>query len=129
MSRSSAGNSSAGVLTFSPMPSTAQPSCGRPSTRMPASLRPSTSTSLGHLIRQSAGTASATATAAASGSDSGGGRSTTDIEHGGSPAAASQLRPWRPRPAVCSSAVTRVPCGAPAAASALARSLVESTTR
>ena len=29
--------------------------------------------------------------------------------------------PWRPRPAVCSSAVTTVPCGAPAAASSRAR--------
>ena len=45
------------------------------------------------------------------------------------PGAATQPRPWRPRPAVCSSAVTTVPCGAPPSASALARSLVESTER
>ncbi len=38
-------------------------------------------------------------------------------------------RPWRPRPAVCSSAVTSVPWGAPASASAFARALVESSTR
>ena len=44
-------------------------------------------------------------------------------------AARSSSRPWRPRPAVCSSAVTSVPWGAPAAASSLARSLVESVTR
>ena len=108
MSRSSAGKSAAGVLTFSPMPSTAQPSWGRPSTRIPASFRPSTRTSFGHLIRQSTGTASATATAAASGSDSLGSRSTSDISTA-EPGRAAQVRPWRPRPAVCSSAVTSVP--------------------
>ena len=41
------------------------------------------------------------------------------------PAGADQVRPWRPRPAVCSPAVTSVPCGAPAAASSRARSLVD----
>ena len=56
-SASSAGNAS--VLTFSPTPSTAQPSCGRPSTRIPATLRPSIQTSFGHLIVASTGTASA----------------------------------------------------------------------
>ena len=45
-----AGSSSAVVSTFSPMPITAQPSCGRASIRMPATLRPSIQTSLGHLI-------------------------------------------------------------------------------
>ena len=39
------------------------------------------------------------------------------------------MRPWRPRPAYCSAAVTSVPCGAPAAASARARSLVEVVAR
>jgi hypothetical protein len=92
MSRSSAGKSPAGVLTLIPMPSTAQPCWGRPSTRIPASFRPSTRTSLGHLIRHSAGTASATATAAASGSDSGGSRTTTDTSTA-EPGRASQLRP------------------------------------
>ncbi len=41
------------------------------------------------------------------------------------PAGALQRRPWRPRPALCSSAVTSVPLGAPATASSRARSLVE----
>ena len=49
-SRSSGGRSAGATATLTPMPSTAQPSCGRPSTRMPASLRPSSRTSLGHLI-------------------------------------------------------------------------------
>ena len=31
------------------------------------------------------------------------------------PGGADHVRPWRPRPAVCSPAVTSVPCGAPAA--------------
>ena len=39
---------------------------------------------------------------------------------------AAQVRPWRPRPSLCSPAVTTVPCGAPAAASSRARVLVES---
>ena len=91
---------------------------------MPATLRPSIQTSLGHLICASTGSASHTATAAASGSVSLSSRSTADISTavlGG----AHQVRPWRPRPACCSSAVTSVPCGAPAEASTRARSLVE----
>ena len=39
------------------------------------------------------------------------------------PPGADQRRPWRPRPAVCSAAVTSVPCGAPAMRQ-LARALV-----
>ena len=42
------------------------------------------------------------------------------------PGGALHVRPWRPRPARCSPAVTSVPCGAPAAASARASVLVES---
>ena len=48
LSRSSGGSSATSTATLTPMPSTAQPSCGRPSIRMPATLRPSSSTSLGH---------------------------------------------------------------------------------
>ena len=60
------------------------------------------------------GSASQTATAAASGSSLGSSsRSTSDISRA-LPGGAVQARPWRPRPAVCSSAVTSVPCGAPA---------------
>ena len=55
VSRSSAASSSRGVSTFSPMPITAQPSCGRASIRIPATLRPSIQTSFGHLIRQVTG--------------------------------------------------------------------------
>ncbi len=47
---SSGGRSAGSTATLTPIPSTAQPSCGRPSTRIPATLRPSSSTSLGHLI-------------------------------------------------------------------------------
>ena len=88
--RSSGGNSSARTATLSPIPSTAQRSCGRPSTRIPATLRPSTArrwatsarrprpprllpdlrTASGHRIPG----ASATATPAASGSSRGGSR-------------------------------------------------------
>ena len=115
------------TATFTPIPTTAQPSCGRPSTRIPATLRPSTSTSLGHLIRASGPTRSATATPAASGSSRGGSRITT--EHSSArPAGALHVRPWRPRPADCSAAVTTVPCGAPRSASSRARALVESVT-
>ncbi len=71
---------------------------------------------------------SQTATAAISGSSGGGvaqhQRSSSEL-----PAGADQRRPWRPRPAVCSEAVTSVPCGAPASASSRARSLVESVRR
>ena len=55
-------------------------------------------------------------------------RSTRDISSA-RPGGALHVRPWRPRPARCSPAVTSVPCGAPAAASARAMSLVESVTR
>ena len=133
VSASSGGNSA--VDTFSPMPSTAQPSWGRPSTRIPASLRPSIHTSLGHLISQRTGasssTASQTATAAASGSSAScasSSRTTSDMSTA-LPAGAVHERPWRPRPALCSEAVTSVPCGAPAAARSLARALVESVSR
>ena len=121
VSRSSAGNSR-GRATFSPMPSTAQPSWGRPSTRMPASLRPSTSTSLGHLIAQSAGHAPRTPPrrprAGASSAARAAPPTSARRARRAPPSAA-----LPPRPAVCSSAVTSVPCGAPAAASAL-RALV-----
>ncbi len=115
---------------------TAQPSCGRPSVEYAGELgeqclgasRPST-TSLGHLIRACSPATSQTR-------DGGeqrqqrrrGSRSTSDISSE-LPAGAVQRRPWRPRPAVCSSAVTSVPWGAPAIASARARSLVESVRR
>ena len=75
-----------------------------------------------------ASTASQTATAAASGSSRGAGRSTSEASSE-LPGGADQRRPWRPRPAVCSEAVTSDPCGAPAAASSRARSLVESVRR
>ena len=70
----------------------------------------------------------ATATPAASGSRSGGSRRTRLISSA-VPGGADQVRPWRPRPADCSAAVTSVPCGAPACASARARSLVDAVAR
>ena len=91
-------------------------------------MRRSSQMSFGHLISQAAGSASQIATAAASGSVGVSRRVTTDMssaERGG----AVHTLPWRPRPALCSSAVTSVPCGAPPRASSLARSLVESASR
>ena len=73
-------------------------------------------------------TTSATATAAASGSIREGSRRTTDSSSE-LPAGAAQARPCRPRPALCSPAVTIVPWGAPASASSRARELVESVRR
>ena len=107
---------------------------------MPAILRPSTRTSLGHLIVASrpvqAATTSAVATApsavsqaqpkAASGTARarwGGGNSTTDIkidDRGG----AVHDRPRRPRPAVCSSASTTRPSLDAEVPARAARSLV-----
>ena len=132
-SRSSGGKSHTRNATFSPIPATAQPACGRPSTRIPATLRPSTSTSFGHLIRAGepgprAVTTSATATPATSGSNRGGSRITIE-QSSARPGAAVHVLPWRPRPADCSAAVTTVPCGAPEAASSRARALVDPITR
>ena len=119
------------TATLRPIPSTAHASCTRPSTRIPATFAGCgcpTTMSLGHLIRASSPTTSATATAAARGSNRGGSRSSTDSSSE-LPAGADQVRPCRPRPALCSAAVTIVPCGAPAAASSRARELVESVRR
>ena len=45
------------------------------------------------------------------------------------PGGEEKLRPLRPRPPVCASATTRVPWGAPWAASSLAVRLVDTTSR
>ena len=79
VARSSGGKPSAGVDTFTPMPSTAHPSCWPALDEDAGELAAvHEHVAVGHLIRVSTGTASATATAAASGSDSGGSRSTTE---------------------------------------------------
>ena len=75
------------------------------------------------------GSASHTATAAASGRALVAARAAPPTSAPPIRGGAVHARPWRPRPAVCSSAVTSVPCGAPASASSLARSFVESVTR
>ena len=49
------------------------------------------------------------------------GASDRRVEQSAAGVARVQVRPWRPRPALCSAAVTTVPCGAPAAASSRAR--------
>ena len=113
---SSGGSSSMRSATLTPIPSTAQPSSGRPSARMPATLRPSIRTSLGHFSAAAGPATSATARPAASGSSAGGSRSTSE-SRSARPGGADHVRPWRPRPACCSPAVTSVPCGAPACAS------------
>ena len=103
------------------------------SMRMPATLRPATRTSLGHLMAAPgahSATAAATATPATSpicgaAATSIGGRSTTDMYRlrcGGD----TQVRPSRPRPCVCASAMTTVPSAAPAAAYSRATVFVES---
>ena len=84
-----AGSSSRSTATLTPIPSTAQPSCGRPSARIPATLaRPSpraSTMSFGHLICARSPATSHTASAAISGSSGAGGappeggRSTSDI--------------------------------------------------
>ena len=87
------------------------------------------STSLGHLIRALAarhvgdrhGRPRAAAAAAR--------RAATSDISSALPGGARHVRPWRPRPADCSAAVTSVPCGAPAAASSRARSFVEAVVR
>ena len=131
-SRSSGGRSSSRTATLMPIPMTAQPSPGRPSTRMPASLRPASRTSLGHLIvtgsAESCPATSATARPARSGSSGSGPRITSDAISA-RPGGADQVRPCRPRPAVCSRAVTSVPCGAPPAASSRACVFVDSVRR
>jgi len=86
---------------------------------------------LGHLIviaAPPAAATSATARAPTIGTSGGQSRRTMDMSSA-RPAGALHVRPWRPRPARCSPAVTSVPCGAPAAASARATVLVESVTR
>ena len=124
-----AGSPRRASATLTPIPTTAQRSCGRPSTRIPATLRRRRATSFGHLIRGvRPDDARPPRPRAASGSSRGGSRIT--IEHSSArPAGALQVRPWRPRPADCSAAVTSVPCGAPRVASSRARALVESVRR
>ena len=112
------------TATLTPIPSTAQPSCGRASTRIPATLRPSSQHVVGPLDRAPGRPAtSATASPARSGS------SVVELaQHQRRSSARARrarpsVRPWRPRPAVCSPAVTSVPCGAPAVGQ-LARAVV-----
>ena len=105
------------------------------SVRMPASFRPSSTRSLGHLIRTGApvmrwmAMAAETAAMGVRGSRSSGvpsGRHSTE-RYRPSPSGDSKLRPMRPRPAVCRRAITAVPLGAPWAARLLHTVLVEST--
>jgi hypothetical protein len=129
---SGGGSSLTSVDTFRPMPTTtASPTA---SARIPPSLAGPASTSFGHFSRAStlaaARTAEATDTPASSGSQprrAGGtvsGRTSREnvrAARGGD----TQLRPIRPRPAVCSSAASTTPSGAPAAARASRSALVE----
>ena len=94
-----------------PRPATGRPSGRAPdSTRMPQAFRPSTSTSLGHFSRTSAGgTIGVGQVAGGQGGDEGelrglGRRRVGGGQQGGGEVAASrstQARPRRPRPAVC----------------------------
>ena len=113
-SASSAGNSR--VVTFSPIPSTAQPSCGRALDQDPGDLaaaRPDVVRPLDRARRPATASAHAPRpprAAAARRELAQHHRHQRRAARGG----AVHARPWRPRPAVCSSAVTSVPCGAPA---------------
>ncbi len=100
---------------FTPTPMTTRRPCR--SSRMPASFAPSRSRSFGHLRSNgSPGTAVATASMsaspAASDSDCGGGSllaSSTSVLPKKLPSRVSHSRPWRPLPAVCSSATSQSP--------------------
>ena len=121
----SSGSALGSSATLIPIPSTAQSLLRAALDEDAADLAASaSSTSLGHFRRACGPTSSATATPAAIGSSGGGSRSTSE-QSSAWPAGACQWRPWRPRPASCSAAVTSVPCGAPAAASSRASTLVE----
>ena len=115
------GSCSRRTATFRPIPSTAQPCCGRPSTRMPASFassRPapgdSTTMSFGHLIRALAPRPPRTRPPPRRAAAAAARRAAPATSAASCRAGADQRRPCRPRPAVCSEAVTSVPCGAPA---------------
>ena len=111
-----------------PMPSTAQPSCGRALDEDPGELRQRAAgvgddDVVGPLDQRARSPATShTATAAISGSSA---RRRAQHQRHQQRAARRRrpARPWRPRPAVCSAAVTSVPCGAPGDRQ-LARALV-----
>ncbi len=92
-------------------------------------MRSATRMSLGHLIRASRADRLRHGDRGGERQQLGPARAAPATSAAPRPPARSSVRPWRPWPAVCSAAVTSVPCGAPAAASALARSLVESVRR
>ena len=116
------GSSASDWSTLTPQPATTAPpsAVGTTSQRTPASLRSPTRTSLGHLtvaVTPTARTASTMASAVSSGiqpqrAGSTSGRTSTltmTDEYCG----ADHPRSRRPRPAVCSSATSTDPCGAP----------------
>ena len=133
--RRSGGNSSCSIARLRPIPITAQ-SGGRASSRTPAALR-SLDPDVVRPLHPALQTAPATppprrppAAPRAAGGRARAPAGEAIAEYSSAlPAGAAQARPRRPRPAVCSSAVTTVPPGAPASASSRARSLVESVTR
>src|SRR6476620_10314462 len=115
--RTSAGSSPAGMLTLMPIPSTTRPSADSP--RIPATLWPPIRTSLGCFnvgsspvtVRIASAQASAPTTVSSGNrAASTCGRSCTE-QRTLVPGAASQRRPRRPRPSVCSSATATAPSG------------------
>ena len=113
---SSGGNSR--WPTLMPIPTSATPAVR--STRTPAILRPSTTTSFGHLMPaalpgMNERTASAAATAERMASDSGESSGSANVTATPASRVSSHARPSRPRPAVWRSAVTSVPGATPAA--------------
>ena len=137
VSRSSVGNSSRAIVRLRPTPITAQPSCGLrldqdagelasidPDVVGPLDLRTrSPAASSSPFRRRRAGRRAAAAGGARRAAAGPPSRAAP------CPAARSRCGPAVPRPAVCSSAVTTVPPGAPASTSSRARALVESVTR
>ena len=132
------GSSARPSDTLTPIPTTIAPAYA--SARIPAIFRPATSTSLGHFswagTAASARSALATATPASSGTQpraAGGaaGRSSTE-QISAVPGRLTQVRPSRPRPAVCAPATSTRPSAAPARAAWSRSALVEpvsATTR
>ena len=121
--RSSGGNSTAQHVQPDPQHRPPLLPAG-PRPGSPPTLRPPSQTSFGHLISVAADASRPPRRPRRSGSSGSSSRSDQRHQH----RAARRRHPLAalrgPRPAVCSSAVTSVPCGAPAAASSFARSFV-----
>ena len=136
--RRSGGKSSSSTFTLSPTPITTwrTPSGSEAiSARIPAAFRPPQYRSFGHLRAAGTPTASTASARATPATRASRGASTVGTEGRRSretyrffPAGDTHRRPIRPRPAVCASATTTVPCFAPFSAISIATRFVLSVT-